>query len=62
MGILSWYDEPTEISKIYNTDYLLALDENGTDCMSNIDPFNIHTQWFTITGILFDLQFYDEAR
>lgn len=62
MGILSWYDEPTEISNICNTDYLLALDENGTDCMSNIDPFNIHTQWFTITGILFDLQFYDEAR
>lgn len=59
---MEWYDEPTEIANISNTDFLLAVDENGLDSLTNINPFNKHTHWFTVTGILFDLKYYNDIK
>lgn len=59
---MSWYKSPQSISHINNADCLFAIDENGNSSLKNSDKFTDNNKLFTITGVHFDMNNFEEIR
>lgn len=66
---MSWKENPTSIDTLEsNGGYLFAIDENGTPILPSYSPFmceadkNVNQQWLTLTGIMINLDDYNDIQ
>ncbi|WP_225743669.1 hypothetical protein [Marinilactibacillus sp. Marseille-P9653] len=57
---MTWNTYPTSIENLSDVNYLFAIDENGTSTLSH--NFNEENMWFTVTGVLYNLENFEETR
>lgn len=57
-----WRSNPCSIDNLKDVDCLFAIDENGTSILENPFQLNKNNNFFTVTGVYFDLINHNEIQ
>lgn len=59
---MEWYEKPSILEELNNVDYVFSIDENGTSTLNSASIFTNDNKWFTLTGVLIDIQKFNNIK